>query len=294
MPVIGFACPKNGRGKDIPLAQVCFQDCLTTCATGAPACGFPFTILAGIARGMRGAWPNTTVSVTELTGCLTSTYLKRTGDVFVEPTAAFWAFRGQLAHALAESHPFPGAITETRLEISLDGNGSRLTGQPDALEPLPDGTFRLVEYKSTKKVPAFAAGPYAHHQRQAGCYAYMATQAGHVVTTVRFIYFDMYQQRTFDLPVTPEKVTHWFEHQVVPQALALIHALEAGVGPDPGKWQEQWACKRCDVQARCPHYVPRQDNQVAAERPRRSKPAAAERPRRSRKKEAAPVTTLAN
>lgn len=127
--ITGYLCPQG---------KVRFEDCLAECAAGSwPPCEFPYSILAGMARFVRGQWPSTEVSVTETCGCLTQKFLERTtADVYVRPAGMFWRFRGQIAHEVAAGYPMPGAMVEQRLRVRLNGDERTISGKPDALEPM--------------------------------------------------------------------------------------------------------------------------------------------------------------
>lgn len=269
MPVVGFYCPVAVGAKE--RHQVRFEECLAGCARqGTPPCRYPYAILSGIAR-KQGAYRTppapTYVTATMLTGCLTRAYLQRVEELFEPPEDAFWAFRGDLAHMIAEQNALEGAITEVRLAVSLNGNGRVLSGRPDTLEPLPDGGYAMWDYKSTRRVPS---EPKQHHLRQLSIYTYLALAGGQDgagnalpprdVRCVYLAYFDMSEVRVFRVPadpaeaVRPERVQQFFEKKVVPQAHTLIDGLESGTPPAPGLWHETWECKYCSAKHACPFY----------------------------------------
>jgi len=67
----------------------------------------------------------------------------------VRPSELYWAFRGQLGHALVEhAHGQDNVLAEVRFSMHLDG--TLITGQPDVVY-LDRG--HLVDYKTTKAVP---------------------------------------------------------------------------------------------------------------------------------------------
>ncbi len=147
MPCAGFVCHVDGRA-------VTPEHCLD-CArrgggrTGERLCPFTPPIVKGLIanhqpRDLLG------YSATELAGCPRAVVLKEREDFWVEPAKAYWAFRGQLAHALveraaaAEEH----VIVERRLYATC---GEMLvTGKPDVI--YLDRQL-LVDYKTTKSVP---------------------------------------------------------------------------------------------------------------------------------------------
>lgn len=284
MPTVGFYCPVRHGAEE--RRQVRFEDCLGPegCARrGNPPCNFPYAILSGIAR-KQGLYrtppaPNY-VTTTMLTGCLTRAYLQRVVDLYDPPEDAFWAFRGDLAHQIAAANAMEGAITEERIILSLDGNGRVLSGQPDTLEPLPGGGYAIWDYKSTRRVPE---KPYKHHLRQLSIYTYLVLTGGQDgagnavpardVRCVYLAYFDMGEVRVFRIPenpaeaIKPERVQQFFQKKVVPQAHALIDALENGTPPAPGTWHETWNCKKCSARHACPLYSKsRRRSAVAARR----------------------------
>jgi len=147
----GFIC--EGMSS-IPLdgSRVGPQACLTCSyerhVTGKNHCPFTPPIVRGIIannqpRDLMG------YSVTELIGCHRRVVLKEEVDYWIEPSQAYWAFRGQLAHSIVEGyHNGDGELIERRFYADLDG--MLITGQPDVVYP-DEGL--VVDYKTTKRVP---------------------------------------------------------------------------------------------------------------------------------------------
>lgn len=240
MPVVGFACPRG---------RVRFETCLQECAPGAePPCKYPYAVLAGIMKGIRGPQPPNEVTATELTGCLLRAYCRRSQEAFVKPAAAFWAFRGQMAHAIAQGCAAPGALVEQRIAVPLDG--LILSGQPDTLEPIPDAGYRLLDYKSTMRLPH---APRSHHLRQVDIYSYLGLATGIAVRQTVLIYFDMSGLLSFARPVDSAQVRAFVETAILPQAQALVPAVQSGNAPSPGPFREDWECGYCDYSRDCAH-----------------------------------------
>lgn len=302
MPTVGFECPITHGSAE--RQRVTFAACLATCAQQElPPCFFPYSVLAGIVHGMQGAFAPHIVRVSEITGCLTRAFFQRTMDTYIWPEDAYWLFRGQLAHLLAESAPHPGAIVEQRRYLPLNGGSVLLTGKPDTLEPLPDGSgFILQDYKTNRRLPDT---PRTHNLRQTAIYSHMAMAGGQdhagaelppvPVRSIHLCYMDMNTLRVFRVPkrmdqfLDPTRVARWFAAQVAPKALALIAGLQSGTPPAPGDWHEDWECKKCPARDCCRY------KSAARSRKRRTKPAQAKksagRRRQKTTEESAPPPT---
>jgi len=134
MPICGFHCKRGGGARE----KVPFDVCLRECATLGPfpPCGTDYSILRGIALHNRQPAPLTETTVTQITGCLTKTWLERTTpEIYVRPEAWWYRFRGQIAHLVAARYPYPGAVVERRFRAPLNGGDWTISGQPDTLEP---------------------------------------------------------------------------------------------------------------------------------------------------------------
>ena len=141
----GFVCPVED-------AKIDTDDCLHCAQANArPNCPFTAPVLKGIAErnGGRGfvGW-----SATTILGCPRAARLKGLIDYYLDPAEAYWAFRGQIAHAIVEDAAGRGVMTETRFArtVTIDGVPVLVTGQPDVVYP---ERGHLVDYKTTKKVP---------------------------------------------------------------------------------------------------------------------------------------------
>ncbi len=142
----GFVC-------ELDNTRVSPEDCLSCSydrqVRGLNTCHYPPPVIQGIIesnqpRDLMG------YSATELIGCHRRVVLKEQVDYWVKPSRAYWAFRGQLGHAIVAGYTNgqAQAIVEKRYYAELDG--MLITGQPDVV--YPDDRL-LVDYKTTKSVP---------------------------------------------------------------------------------------------------------------------------------------------
>jgi len=142
----GFVCELDGR-------RVTVAECLACShrrqARGENGCRFTPPIVAGIVEGNR---PRELMaySATELIGCHRRVVLKEREEYWIKPSQAYWAFRGQLGHAIVERYSGNGerAIVEQRFYAQV--GGMLVTGKPDLVYP---EERLLVDYKTTKSVP---------------------------------------------------------------------------------------------------------------------------------------------
>jgi len=147
MPFKGFVCELDGR-------CVCPEACLKCShrrqVNGENTCHFPPPIIAGIIESNQ---PRELMgySATELIGCHRRVVLQEEVDYWVKPSQAYWAFRGQLGHAIVERfHDGNGARTIAEERFYAEMDGMLITGQPDVI--YPDDRL-LVDYKTAKRVP---------------------------------------------------------------------------------------------------------------------------------------------
>ena len=142
----GFVCELNDNRVSPEACLACSHE---RQVTGRNTCHFPPPIIAGIVESNR---PRDLMgySATELIGCHRRVALKEQVDYWVKPSQAYWAFRGQLGHAIVESHSGNGhrVIAEERFYAEVAG--MLITGKPDVI--YPDDRL-LVDYKTTKSVP---------------------------------------------------------------------------------------------------------------------------------------------
>ncbi len=283
----GFLCHVTGA----PCAP---DECLACSLTGGriAANGLPCPFTPPILRGIIAAnQPRELLgySATEISGCLRKARLQEQADYYLAPGQAYWAFRGQLAHALLEqAHTGdPGVILEKRFYADIDG--LLFTGQVDLfyLE-----RRLLVDYKTTREVPkptkryecscgallregrTFRKGtsvacpvcglewpvealkptilppqPHLSHVRQLNLYAWLLAQNGLEVAKAELVYLDMSEPLRLPVELWPLEETERY----LKERLALLHSP----GPDglPAGIQEDseenWLCRYCPVAAIC-------------------------------------------
>jgi predicted RNA-binding Zn-ribbon protein involved in translation (DUF1610 family) len=228
-------------------------------------------------------------SATELAGCPRQVILKDQEPYDIEPSRAYWLFRGQLGHKIVEEYTHGEAIVERRFHAPL--SGMLLTGQPDVVYP-ERGV--VVDYKTTKRVPqrrkVYAcpecevvlrdgqwkarkgtlldcpecgaawdahdigyhyapARPYDSHIIQLSIYRWLLAQNDVAVDAGEIVYLSMAQTLRLSVELWP-----------VEQTATYLSKRVAGLletGPDHlpyGIWDnpdEKWRCTYCDVKPAC-------------------------------------------
>ena len=102
MPIIGFDCPHKGK--------VSFDFCLADAATHRQPCQFAYPILRGMVQNERKHREG--IHVTSLLNCLRQVVLDHRHPQYIFPEQTYWAFRGQLAHAIVELAQTENAVVE--------------------------------------------------------------------------------------------------------------------------------------------------------------------------------------
>jgi len=146
MPFQGFICHITHEALSPEACLACAQ--AGGAANGETLCPFTPPLIRGLIRSNqpRGLLA---YSATELTGCPRKTLLKEHVPYWLDPAKAYWAFRGQLAHAILEQESDQThALLEQRFYAQV--SDWLITGQPDVVYP---DTRKLVDYKTTKQVP---------------------------------------------------------------------------------------------------------------------------------------------
>jgi CRISPR/Cas system-associated exonuclease Cas4 (RecB family) len=218
----GFRCPE-GRG-ELP-----FEECLKCAASHRSTCQFDYPILASMQHNLR---EEEGISVSSLLNCLRKVVLQVRNDVYLDPKELYYAFRGQLFHAvIAQAHE-EGAIVEQRFERAVAG--ITLSGHPDVIYPEQK---KLVDYKSTRRIPK-DDNPYANHGIQVNLYRYLAAPQ-YQIDHLEIVYFDMSNVRRIKVPVmsTPS-LMGW----LVPRLKKLKEALNGGKLPEKADSEGVWQC----------------------------------------------------
>jgi CRISPR/Cas system-associated exonuclease Cas4 (RecB family) len=222
----GFHCPE-GRGA-LP-----FERCLECAASHQNPCQFDYPILAAMRRNLR---EEEGISVSSLLNCLRKVVLQVRNEVYLDPRELYYAFRGQLFHAVIAQAQAEGAVCEERFERRVAG--ITLSGHPDVIYPQQR---RLVDYKSTRRIPKEDT-PYANHGIQVNLYRYLAAPR-YPVDQLEIVYFDMSSVKRVGVEVMgTASLMGW----LVPRLKRLRAALDGGRLPErvssDGVWQCQGYC----------------------------------------------------
>lgn len=167
-----------------------------------------------------------------------------------------------------------GAATGSRagFEVFLRGPEEQTLATlcGDCLESLRqsgDVYYRLVDWKTTRRVPA--KDMRDRDRDQMAAYITLAEAAGYPISDVRVVYIDMSMMRSTAYPIPFSHVPDIWAEWLVPQAQRLLQALEDGVMPEPGPlWEQEWECGYCDCDYLCPYYTPKA---AAKRKPKRTK-----------------------
>ncbi len=219
----GFRCC---CGDSVP-----FAECLERSRTHPDDCPFVYPILQGMVNGIRGEVEG--ISVTSMLNCLRKVVLEKRHDVYIDPKQLFYAFRGQMFHAIAELAQPDGCITEQRFARQIAG--LTISGQPDLIWP---AHRLLIDFKTTRRVPQKEV--YPHHALQVNIYRWLVEPL-YPVDTLEIVYMDMDGAKRMPVPIMERrKVTA----TLVARARILKAALDGGplperAGPD-GLWQCAW------------------------------------------------------
>ena len=141
----GFKCHITGNHVE---PDKCLACSLKGGLTNGEPCPFTPPIVRGLIesnqpRNLPG-W-----SVNELVGCPRKPVLAQKVDFHLEPSKAFWAFRGRLAHSIVElAHSDDEVVAEVRMYGEI--GGEMITGQPDVVYV---NRKLIVDYKTTRQVP---------------------------------------------------------------------------------------------------------------------------------------------
>lgn len=219
----GFYCPEKRK-------NVSFFECLSCALTHENTCQFDYPILKAMQKRIR-KWQG--ISVTSLLGCLRKVCLEVREDVYLNPKELYYAFRGQLFHSVIyEAQPL-GAICEKRFERRIAG--INLSGHPDVIYP---EKRKLVDYKSTKKVPKDDK-PHAQHDIQVNLYRYLVLPY-YRIDELEIVYFDMSKVKRVKVEVMDEKkLLEW----LIPRLKKLKKALEGGELPERVGSEGWWQCR---------------------------------------------------
>jgi hypothetical protein len=220
--IVGFKCPE-GKG-EFP-----FEECLKCAASHRNTCQFDYPILAAMQRNLR---EEEGISVSSLLNCLRKVVLQVRNDVYVNPRELYYAFRGQLFHAVIAQAQADGAICEEKFERTIAD--ITLSGHPDVIYP---EYRKLVDYKSTRRIPKDDK-PYANHGTQVNLYRYLVAPQ-YQIDHLEIIYFDMSDVKRVRVEImsTPS-LMGW----LVPRLKKLKEALNGGKLPEKADSEGVWQC----------------------------------------------------
>ncbi|MBI2844012.1 MAG: PD-(D/E)XK nuclease family protein [Armatimonadetes bacterium] len=218
----GFRCPL-GRG------DLLFDECLECAASHENPCQFDYPILTAMQRNIR---EEAGISVSSLLNCLRKVALEARNDIYLDPSQLYYAFRGQLFHAVIAQAQDGGAVCEEKFERAVAG--IVLSGHPDVIYPQHR---KLVDYKSTKRIPKDDK-PYANHAMQVNLYRYLVAPR-YPVDHLEIVYFDMSEVKRVPVKVmSVRQVLGW----LVPRLKVLKSALDGGKLPPKAGSEGIWQC----------------------------------------------------
>lgn len=243
MPIESFRCDKT-------LQPVHFEHCINCADSGKAAktfsCLHSPDVLRGIAKTIRPAME--ALSVTELLECPRALWLKKKIGFSVQPSRAYWAFRGNAWHAMMELGEQPGDVIEKRMYTSIGGHP--VSGQPDLIR----GTT-LYDWKTTKQVPK---EPYEHHIVQLSCYRLIASMQDptFLIENARIVYISMQEHVMLPVKLWSLKDTEKFMTEELSKRYAMM------ADKDPPAFEnhfslKNWKCGRaleysyCEVRREC-------------------------------------------
>lgn len=237
--IVGFKCPE-GKG------NLSFEACLKCAASHRNTCQFDYPILAAMQRNLR---EEEGISVSSLLNCLRKVVLQVRNDVYLNPKELYYAFRGQLFHAVIAQAQADGAICEEKFERTIAG--ITLSGHPDVIYP---EHRKLVDYKSTRRIPK-KDKPYANHDIQVNLYRYLVAPE-YQVEHLEIVYFDMSNVKRVKVEVMSiPSLMGW----LVPRLKKLKDALNGGKLPEKVDSEGVWQCDGyCPFTSYCwPNGVPK-------------------------------------
>lgn len=153
-------------------------------------------------------------------------------DVYLDPRELYYAFRGQLFHAVIAQAQADGAICEERFERTVAG--ITLSGHPDVIYPQQR---KLVDYKSTRRIPKDNV-PYANNGIQVNLYRYLVAPQ-YQVDHLEIVYFDMSNVKRVSIPVMDSRTLMGW---LVPRLKKLRAALDGGRLPERVNSEGVWQC----------------------------------------------------
>lgn len=229
----GINCPFNGK--------VLLKDCLTCALKHENKCEVPSEIVKGILSFLQEDRGDM-ISPSAITGCMRKVFLQRTNDYYDSLDQLYWAFRGQLAHGLAERYQEEGAVVEKRFYRTL-ANGITISGKPDAVYP---AWALLRDWKTSRAIPKYDK-PYDNHNIQTNIYRYILAKPDKEepirVDNIKITYMTMDSTKTLHAQLMPEAEV---EELLLSSSEMLKDAFDNGVIPPvPKEYPNYGLCKFC-------------------------------------------------
>lgn len=220
--IVGFHCPA-GKG------SLSFRECLRCAAAQKQPCQYDYPILSSMQVNLRH---NKGISVSSLLNCLRKVVLQAREDIYLDPGQLYFAFRGQLFHAVIARAQQQDAVVEQRFERFLAG--ITLTGHPDVVYP---SHRKLVDYKSTRRIPK-EDEPYANHGLQVNLYRYLVEPV-YRIDALEIVYFDMSAVKRVKVQVMDHRaLVAW----LIPRIEKLKTAFQGGPLPEKADSESVWQC----------------------------------------------------
>jgi hypothetical protein len=255
--------PQQGFHCIVDFEDISFESCIE-CAATEGRCQLTASLLRGMAAQARSRaeargtpdqlhpgtvglsteslQPVPTLNVTDLTGCVRQSFLKATEPYYQRPDHQYWAYRGTLAHLLAEQGAGPGIIAERRFERELElpnGTSVTITGKPDEIDPTRG---LLIDYKTTDRAPR---QPSPLHIAQVNVYRWLVGPE-FAIDRLGIVYLTMKGVKKASVPVWPDGHVERFIQE---RAGGLAEAYAGGDWP--GLTEDRWMCGFCPVVSAC-------------------------------------------
>lgn len=236
MPVDSLRCDKT-------LGPVHFEHCINCAASGQArerfGCLHSPDVIRGIINKIRA--PMDCPSVTELLECPRAYWLKKKNDYAIQPSRAYWAFRGTMIHQVIEEGKQEGDIAEKRFFAEI--GGFKISGQPDLVRG-----NTLYDWKTAKKIPS---EPKEDHKIQLSCYRLILKENGiEVSDDARIVYMDMSEHAMLPVKLwNLQETEKWMVER-------LSHLQEVVLKEEPPSFEKHfslsyWKCGRSEAYSYC-------------------------------------------
>lgn len=253
MPAIAFRCAAG----IIPIKQ-----CLEACPLPTGRClSLPTLNEVGWTREYKSKF-----STTLLLMPTRQAYLVLTQDYAIDPKDRAFALLGTKCHRRLQQ--VGKKLEELKVEFPVDDY--EISSTLDLLEPLPDGTWRLVDYKTigTFAIKKMLADPpdYGTYAMQINHYRTQVSRLGFEVSEcfLQYIARDFTPRSQIEgvskmalipIPIMPDaEVLDFFDRQREALQMALANKTEPPICED--RWNGDNRCKHyCDPREKCSHGI---------------------------------------